>query len=82
MERLEKLLLTSAAVGTATTIGLTAATVNRLYGMPEGTMIEGKEVASLMVECYSPIFIGMIPMATVAIREAYKDIKQMFDYQK
>ena len=45
-------------------------------------MIEGKEVASLMVECYSPIFIGMIPMATVAIREAYKDIKQMFDYQK
>lgn len=79
--KLEKLALASAGVGAATTIGLTVATVNRFMGMPEDTMIEGKEVASLMVKCYSPIFIGMISFAFIAAKETYKEIKQRFGYQ-
>ncbi len=79
MDKLEKIMLTSAAIGTALSVGITATTVKNLFNEPEA-IIRGKEIASLMVKCYSPMFIGIVPMIYWASKEVYKDIKSRLKY--
>lgn len=76
--KLEKIIFASAVGGAATTIILTVSTVSRLIGMPEDTMIESKDVASLMIKCYSPIFVGVMPATYFAARELYKILREFY----
>lgn len=79
MAMLEKLIIPPAIVGFATSAGLTIATSNT---EAKEIFSNGREIASLMIRCYSPMFIGMVPAMIYAARETYKMLCGGADFEQ